>query len=193
MRYQLLTSGKGVLIDRTPVLQDMRDTYTVSFLLPDTQPYIALFSGVDGIEHRKPIIDAKCKVPKELLSKEQYVGLTVCKLDGDKIVQVWKCEPLRITAFLHMRKTQWELAGGMTDKDCYNRLVELEKAHANTLGEFSVLRDFVTAHGMKTDKAIEDFGRMIEDIRTTIQALNENVQMLSDAYGEARALLPEED
>lgn len=127
MKYELdPNSSRGYLIENTPIFSDIKDTFRVSFIMPDGV-YIALFKGADGVEYRKAIKDGVCKIPKELLNKEQYVELTVHKVEGDKILQSWVCEPLRITAFLNLRQTQWQLSGGMTENDCIERLNILEK------------------------------------------------------------------
>lgn len=130
MKYEIdINAIKGIMIDRTPILQDIRDTYKVSFLLPKGT-FIVLFKGEDGIEYRQSIIEGVCKVPKALLKKEQYVEVLVSQIDKDQITRSWVCEPLKITAFLNLRQTQWQVSGGMTDKDCLNRLWDLEQSLA---------------------------------------------------------------
>lgn len=174
-------TNKGVLVDRTPILQDMRDTYVVSFLLPDNEPYIALFKGADGIEHRTVITDSKCKIPKELL-KEQFVELRVCKIDNDKILHTWECEPLKVTAFLHMRKTQLELSSGMTDKDLYERLAELEQnvAEYNTL--LTTLRSETTEQDIKHSQATQA-------LQATLDTIKEQNKALATNYNNAIAVI----
>lgn len=130
MTYELLTTGRGVMTDRTPVLQDVRDTYAVSFVLPESGVYIALLKGADGVEYRKTVTGGVCKLPKELLKVEQYAELTVCRVDGERIVATWECEPLKISSLINARRSQWQLSGGMTDKDAYARMAELERNNA---------------------------------------------------------------
>lgn len=127
MKYEIdQNSARGHLIDQTPIFSDIKDTFEVSFLLPEGS-YVALFKGANSVEYRKAIKDGVCKIPKELLTKEQYVELIVSKVEDDRIIQSWACEPLKITAFLNLRKTQWQLSGGLTENDCIERLNILEK------------------------------------------------------------------
>jgi hypothetical protein len=142
MQYKLISNTqKGVLTDRTPVMRDIKDTFEASFLLPaGGGAYVALFLGEDGVEHKAVIRCGRVKIPREILSKEQYVGLTVCEVNGERVIRSWECEPLKVTAFLYLRQTQWRISGGMTDKDCLDRLAELESVHAKTLEEFDELR-----------------------------------------------------
>lgn len=130
MRYELLKdSCEGVIIDSTPILRDIADTFEVSFLLPDKRAYIALFKGEDDIEHKELIRrDGTAKIPKPILSKEQLVRITVCKIDSERILQSWECWPFRIGAFLHMRKRQWEVAAA--EKDILARLAVMTRDNA---------------------------------------------------------------
>lgn len=135
MKYEINPkSARGLLIDSTPIFSDIKDTFEVSFLLCDGS-YIALFKGVDGVEYRKAIKDGVCKIPKELLNKEQYVELIVSKVEEDRIIQSWACDPLKITAFLNLRKTQWQLSGGTTENDLIMRLnlIETKIEHLKAL------------------------------------------------------------
>ena len=88
MKYELLMgSEKGVLIDRTPIMLDIRDTFEVSFLLPQKGAYIALFRGEDNIEYKSVIKGGRVKLPPELLNKEQYVSLIVTEVNDEIVVQ----------------------------------------------------------------------------------------------------------
>lgn len=129
MRYELLKdSCEGVLVDSTPILRDISDTFEVSFLLPGEGAYIALFKGEDDIEHKALIQRGVAKIPKPILSKEQLVRLTVCKIDSEKVSQAWECWSLRVGAFLHMRQRQWQVAAA--EKDILARLAELTSENA---------------------------------------------------------------
>ena len=174
MKYELIeNSNKGVLIDRTPIMRDVRDTFEVSFLLPDNSGYLALFKGADKIEYRKGIKDGICKVPKELLNKEQFVELTVCKVNNDKVLQSWECEPIKVTAFFGMRRNQWQLSGGMTEKDCFKRLAELERTHAEILSRFNTSE----AKQAALTEQVASLKRSVTDILTS---LNEMGQVLEE-------------
>ena len=177
MKYELIQdSNKGVLIDRTPLLRDVRDTFEVSFLPPDNSALLALFKDAGGVEYRKAIKDGICKVPKELLAKEQYVELTVCQIDNDKILQSWECEPLKVTAFFGMRRNQWQLSGGMTDKDCLARLIELEKAHTQTLASVKTLNDKVNTQAEQIVALASlkvDNGKLTTAYNSAIEVIND--------------------
>lgn len=134
MKYELLKhSGVGVIVDPTPIFGDIKDTFNVQFDLPEQAAYVALFRSENGVEYRKTIIAGIAQVPKELLGKEQLLGLTVCQVDGEKITESWECHSLRIGSFLSMRKTQWQITAGMDDRAMYARLACIEETLIKTL------------------------------------------------------------
>ena len=76
MLYELIpNSSVGVITDTSPVFRDVKDTFAVSFILPEPGEYIALFRDESGTEYRASIKDGAAKVPKQLLTKEQRIGL----------------------------------------------------------------------------------------------------------------------
>ena len=140
MRYELIRDGDvGVLIDPTPILRDIKDTFTVSFVLPENSAYVALFRDESGVEYRTTIRDGTAKVPKQILSKEQRVGLTVCQIDGDAITHSWECQTLKVGTFISLRKTQWQITAGVDDKELFIRIAELERVNAKARIEYSAL------------------------------------------------------
>ncbi len=137
MQYKLIkNSDVGVIIDPAPILRDIKDTFTVSFVLPENGVYIALFRDESGVEYRTTIKDRKVKVPKQLLSKEQRIGLTVCQITEDEILHSWECQTLKVGTFLSLRKTQWQITAGLDDKEIYLRIAELEKSHAEHIEQY---------------------------------------------------------
>lgn len=146
MKYKLLENAQiGVIIDVTPVMQDFKDTFKVSFLLPYDGTYIAIFRDAHGVEYKAIIHNAVAVVPKDIIVKEQLVGLTVCLVDGEQILYSWECQPLRISSFLNMRKNQRQLAAGMTDEKLYQRIAELEQGYADFKATCDSLADQVRA------------------------------------------------
>jgi hypothetical protein len=186
MTYTLLeNSQRGVLTDRTPVMLDMRDTYQVSFSLPSDGAYIALFRGEDGIEYKAAIRGGQAKVPKELLTKEQHVGLIVCKTDGDVITGSWECEPLKITAFLDLRQNQWELSGGLNDKSCIERLTELEGEYDILLKEFAALKALTAHMESQTDAMLARLEEERNEAKKALASHQANSETLGQAYNKA--------
>lgn len=183
MRYELLKdSNAGVVIDPTPVLQDIKDTFKVSFLLPGEGAYIALFRGEDNIEHKAIIKGGAVIIPKALLTKEQLVRLTVCKIDGDKIVRAWECWSLRIGAFLHMRQRQWQVAAA--EKDILARLAELTSENATlkatvsrvkneTAEQVSKLRQELISQTAALASLKTDNGKMATAYNSAIEVIND--------------------
>lgn len=177
MRYELLKdSCEGVLIDSTPILRDIADTFEVSFLLPDAGSYIALFKGEDDIEHKALIKNGTVKIPKPLLNKEQLVRLTVCKIDGDKIVRAWECWSLRIGAFLHMRQRQWQVAAA--EKDIIARLAELER-------ESSTLKASTASTANKTAELVTKLRQDINSQTAALASLKTDNGKMATAYNSA--------
>lgn len=187
MQYELIAnSDRGILIERTPVMRDIRDTYEVSFLLPDDGSYIVLFKAADGAEYRKTIKDSACKIPKELLTKEQYTEVTVCKIDNEKVLQSWNCEPLRITAFLDMRRTQWQLSAGMTEENCLNRLAEIEYLCADFKGQ-------LIAENAALKEEIETLRRSINQILDTLRIILKTTDALENGKFKLMSFKTEEN
>jgi hypothetical protein len=168
LRYELLSTGKGILIDRTPIFQDIKDTYEVSFLLPEQGAYIAVFNNEFIGEIKKTIKNGKVKV-NELLGKEQYVSVTVCQIK-EGITKSWECEPLRITNFGGMTKTQWQISGGMTDTDCYARLNELERLYEQSLKE-------IAAQNVKYEKATK---HLLDGVNETLSRHENAIKSLAE-------------
>lgn len=185
MKYELLSNGRGVLIDRTPIMQDIRDTFEVSFLLPNKGSYVALFRGEDGIEHKAIIKDKKVKMPSALLKKEQYVKLIVTEINAEEVIKAWECEPLKITAYFHLRENQWQVSGGMTDKNALERLTQIEKELVDINKAFeNIKRSFILAKD-KHDRQVQN---LTEKNKEYMEALNkyklEN-EKLASAYNNA--------
>lgn len=131
MTYKLLSNASvGVIVDASPIFRDIKDTFVVSFILPDRNTYIALFRDESGIEYRTTIRDSTVKVPKKLLTKEQRIGLTVCQVNNDAILHSWECPTLRIGTFLSLRQSQWQITVGTDDKELFARLADIENEYA---------------------------------------------------------------
>lgn len=141
MQYELLKdSDVGIIIDPMPIMRDVKDTFAVSFVLPDEGAYVALFRDESGVEYRTTIKNNEAHVPNKLLNKEQLIGLTVCQIYDDKITHIWECQSLKIGTFLSLRQTQWQITSGIDDKALLKRLAEIEHRHSQTLYEFAEIK-----------------------------------------------------
>lgn len=186
MQYELYyENNKGVLTDRTPILRDVKDTFSVSFCLPDDGAYVALFKGEDGIEHRKIIKDGVCVFPKKLLEKEQYVELIVCRINDDRIVYSWECEPLKITTFFYLRRTQWQISGGMTDKDCLERLAELERKYAEVMHEQTMKDENERQRSVEEKLRLEECRKELEACGKRYDTIFDRLSTLTERYNGA--------
>lgn len=200
MQYELIRdSNAGVIIDPTPVLRDIKDTFMVSFLLPCEGAYIALFRGEDNVERKVVIRDGAAEMPKELLTKEQRVGLTVCRLDGENIVQAWECWSLRVGAFLYLRQSQWQVTAGMDDKDFFARFAELERTHAQSQADYAMLKahdtdcknntaELVAKFKLELYKQGEALASLKTDTETTAKAYNKAIEVINDLSNRVHAL-----
>lgn len=189
MIYELLPNGRGVLIDRAPILSDVRDTYEVSFLLSENGSYLALFTDAAGIEYRKAIKNGKCQIPKELLKKEQYASLIVSQIDGERVLRSWECEPLKITAMLYLRQTQWEVSGGMTNKNAYERMAELERLYSQALLDFGALCAAVEGYKTDLDKQAETLRAEYTRLSDAVASVKRENEKLVTAYNEASKII----
>lgn len=183
MKYELLNgSGKGILIDRTPIMLDMRDTFEVSFLLPGKGAYIALFRGDDNIEHKAVIKGGRVKLPPALLNKEQYVSLVVTEVNDDTVVRAWDCEPIKVTAYFHLRENQWQVSGGMTEKSAFERIAEIETQLSKTYISFAETQTLVMTDKSEQKKTTEnlwiEFNRVLGEFDKHKSALNAEVAAL---------------
>lgn len=200
MQYELIDgAGVGVITDPTPILRDIKDTFGVSFVLPGEGVYVALFRDEGGVEYRATIKDSVAKVPRQILTKNQRVGLTVCKVDGDEITQSWECYPLKVGSFLELRKTQWQITAGMDDRELYARLAEIEKQHAQTQAEFNELKaenlrraDEFAKTAQEYDESVNGLTKALASVKTTNETLaksyNEAIKVVNDLTGRVAAL-----
>ncbi len=186
MKYELIqNSDVGVITDPTPVLRDIKDTFTVSFVLPEESAYVALFRDESGAEYRATIKDGVVKVPKRLLIKEQRVGLTVCQISDDAILHSWICPTLKIGTFISLRQTQWQITVGTDDKELYARLADIERAnvaardeYAALLAEFDKLQAEYSSRVTESEQALQVFAEQLDALTKTlasVKAANENI------------------
>ncbi|MCX4313973.1 MAG: hypothetical protein OSJ83_09010 [Clostridia bacterium] len=193
MRYELIAnSDVGVIIDPTPILRDIKDTFAVSFVLPDAGVYIALFRDEDGVEYRVAIADGAAKIPKQLLTKEQRIGLTVCEIYDDKILRSWVCQTLKVGTFLSLRKTQWQITAGTDDKELYARLAEIERANAKERAEykallaaFDTLQAEYDGYKAATAKAEEERAAQLSELIKALASVKTANETLAAKYNEA--------
>ena len=193
MRYELIdNSDVGVIIDPTPILRDIKDTFAVSFVLPDAGVYIALFRDEDGVEYRVALADGAAKIPKQLLTKEQRIGLTVCEIYDDKILRSWVCQTLKVGTFLSLRKTQWQITAGTDDKELYARLAEIERANAKERAEykallaaFDTLQAEYDGYKAATAKAEEERAAQLSELIKALASVKTANETLAAKYNEA--------
>lgn len=193
MRYELIdNSDVGVIIDPTPILRDIKDTFAVSFVLPDAGVYIALFRDEDGVEYRVTIADGAAKIPKQLLTKEQRIGLTVCEIYDDKILRSWVCQTLKVGTFLSLRKTQWQITAGTDDKELYARLAEIERANAKERAEykallaaFDTLQAEYDSYKAATAEAEEERTAQLSELIKALASVKTANETLAAKYNEA--------
>ncbi len=180
MKYELIkNSNAGVIIDPTPILIDIKDTFKVSFVLPEESAYIALFRGEDNVEYKVVINDNVALVPKQLFKKEQRVGLTVCQLDGGKIIHAWECHSLRIGAFLYLRQTQWQITAAVDDKELYHRLAELERVYAQVNELLENVTELKQEYEAKYNKAIEQQEAMLAELKKIAKSYNLGISLFN--------------
>ena len=193
MRYELIdNSDVGVIIDPTPILRDIKDTFAMSFVLPDAGAYVALFRDEDGVEYRVTIADGAAKIPKQLLTKEQRIGLTVCEIYDDKILRSWVCQTLKVGTFLSLRKTQWQITAGTDDKELYARLAEIERANAKERAEykallaaFDTLQAEYDGYKAATAKADEERAAQHSELIKALASVKTANETLANGYNEA--------
>ncbi len=164
MKYELIRDGDvGIIVDPTPILRDIKDTFTVSFILPESGAYVALFRDESGAEYRATIVDDVVKVPKRLLTKEQRVGLTVCKISDDAILHSWVCPTFKIGTFISLRQTQWQITVGTDDKELHARLAEIERANAKARDEYAALLLAFDALQAECSRSAEETARVMQE------------------------------
>lgn len=193
MKYKILNnSTRGVIIDNSPIFGDIRSSFEIGFELPDSKSYVILLKGADGIEHRRTIIDGVCKLPREILKKEQYVEVKVFKVENETITQGWDCDPLKLTSFCNLRKSQWELAGGLTEDYCKSILdnheenlathndtlrilTETKDTHEQKILQLNQLLDIKTTH-------ITELENKLNEAIEAINNLSERVEFMENNY-----------
>lgn len=193
MRYGLIeNSDIGVIIDPTPILRDIKDTFKVSFVLPKAGAYVALFRDESGVEYRATIKDGAAKVPKQLLAKEQRIGLTVCQINDDEILHTWVCQTLKVGTFLSLRQSQWQITVGTDDKELYARLAEIERANAKARAEYgALLAAFETLQGefarckQESARTAQEHAERQNELIKALASLKAANETLANSYNEA--------
>lgn len=193
MTYELIkNSGVGVIIDPTPIYRDIKDTYSVSFVLPFAGVYIALFRDESGVEYRTTIKDGAAKTPKQLLTKNQLVGLTVCYVEGDSIRHVWECHTLKVGTFLSLRQAQWQITVGMDDKAIFKRIADLEHSHAQTRAElaetktaFCALQADYSRHAAQTNDTVNSLRAELSALSAALASVKTAHETLASAHNQA--------
>ena len=186
MKYELIKdSHLGVILDPMPILLDIKDTFEVSFVLPDDGAYIALFRDEDGFEYKVVIKDGVAKVPKQLFKKEQRVGLTVCLLDGERITHAWECHSFKISAFLYLRQSQWQITAAVDDKEIFDRLAEIENSHSETQTAFYALRAENARCVDEYNKATQEYAEKIGELNKALASVKKANDTLATEYNRA--------
>ncbi len=190
MKYELIkNSHAGVIVDPTPVLLDVKDTFKVSFVLPQSGSYIALFKGEDGVEHKAVVYGSDVIVPREIIGKEQLVALTVCLIDEDKVLWAWECHPLKVGAFLIMRQQQRQLTAGLSDEQLFARLAEIERVHAETLAAFDVLKSDYGARCDELAQFTEQTVKALQQRENELASLKKANELLVKHANEATEVI----
>ena len=193
MQYELIpNSSVGVITDTSPVLRDIKDTFAVSFILPEPGAYIALFRDESGTEYRASIKDGAAKVPKQLLTKEQRIGLTVCKITDEAIEQTWECPTLKVGTFLSLRQTQWQITVGTDDKELYARLASIERERAKRGVEYAALLDAFDAlqaefsrHKASAEQAAQEYAERQNELTKALASVKSANETLAAEYNKA--------
>lgn len=193
MKYELIpNSNVGVIIDASPIFRDIKDTFVVSFVLPESGAYIALFRDESGVEYRASINDGAVKVPKQLLTKEQRIGLTICKITDEAIEQTWECPTLKVGTFLSLRQTQWQITVGTDDKELYARLASIEREHAKRGVEYATLLDAFdalqaefTCCKQEADRAAKEYTERLNELTKALASVITANETLAAKYNEA--------
>ena len=193
MQYELIpNSSVGVITDTSPVFRDVKDTFAVSFILPEPGEYIALFRDESGTEYRASIKDGAAKVPKQLLTKEQRIGLTVCKITDEAIEQTWECPTLKVGTFLSLRQTQWQITVGADDKELYARLASIEREHSKCGAEYAALLDAIDAlhadfsrHKASAEQAAQEYAERQNELIKALASVKSANETLAAEYNKA--------
>jgi hypothetical protein len=178
MQYKLENGcSSGILIDRTSILKDIRDTCTVSFLLPDSEQYIAIFIDENGLRHQCEIKSGNVSIPHELL-KQQVVQLYVGKIKNNICCTMFSCGALRIQAFNDMVKSYFEITGIMTEEDLRIRIAELEQAFCTQMQKYEEVKERFATLSEKYNNAVLQYNAAVE----TVNKMNERLTALEANY-----------
>lgn len=186
MKYELIKdSDVGVIIDSTPILRDIKDTFEVSFVLPCDGVFVALFCGANGVERKVFLRNGRVVIPKDILSKEQYVTLIVSLIDDEKVIHSWHCHPLKVSTFLQLRMGQREISAGLTDTQMLARIAELEKTHAAAQVEYNTLKVEYSKVSEYVNKSFQDLANVLNEREKRLASLQKQNEVTVGAYNEA--------
>lgn len=169
MKYELLNNGRGILADRAPILNDVKGTFKVSFLLPCKGHFFAVFIDANGKKYQVKIIDSTAILPTEIL-QPQYVQLYVIQIESDKVVRAWDCEPLKISNLCDELKSQWEISGSMSEVSAVERLTEIERMFSVEVAAFKMQAEKYSQAIVAYNSAIE----VINNLSERLAALESN-------------------
>lgn len=172
MIYELLPTGRGVLIDRASVFCDVKGSAELSFLLPDEGQFAAVLLDEHGATYDDLIVDGKLVLPNELL-KQQTLQLYVVKTDEGQITMTYACEPLQIHSLAAARADVFELTGAATEDDLRLRMTEIEKQFCTQMQKFEEYTARVDELEAKLIAAIERFNGAVETIKDTVERVTE--------------------
>jgi hypothetical protein len=91
IKYKLLSTSKGIILDRTP--KKNVKTVGLKFDIYDKDATV-IFGFEDGTNSYKPIEDGICKLSLE--GKEGSIAISVAILNGDANPKKWVCEALKV-------------------------------------------------------------------------------------------------
>ncbi len=193
MQFELIPNvNVGIITDATPIFRDIKDTYIVSFILPDDGVYVALFRDERGVEYRAMIKDGAVSIPKHILGKEQRAGLTVCKTTDEEIEHSWECPTLKIGTFLSLRQTQWQITVGTDDKELYKRFADIERENARRgsecaalLDNFNVLQAEFMRCQQEIDRAAKEYAERLNELARALASVKTVNGTLADEYNNA--------
>lgn len=177
MKYELLKSNRGVLVDRSSVFCDIKGSVELSFLLPDKGEYVAVIIDSHGTTFRMLIDDGKLELPVEVMTP-QLLQLYVVKAEEGQITATYACEPIKIQSLSEIGKNVFEITGAATEDDLRLRMTEIEKQFCTQVQKFEQAREVLTVQIEKYNEAIKRFNVSVE----TINRLSERLAALEANY-----------
>lgn len=184
MIYELKKGvSTGILIDKTPILGDVRDTsFEVSFSFIDEQGNeyepnaVALIKCYDEHKEYAEIKNGKLVIPFSVIQKRKRTyRLTVFEIgeskfveDNFSIIQTWQCPPFKISSMYDAEESMVQLICGLSDAEWLTLLEQVGRDNETILNTLASIQTQIQSYKENMSTLTEDFKQLADKHNTLV-------------------------